>query len=120
MMKYVFAGGTAALVEWSCFGISIGVAHLHYLAAVMLSFVLATGVNYILSSRFVFSSGRHPAHKEIVLLYVVSAVGLVSNLLLMSFFVGVLSVPAMPAKIASTGIIFVWNFTARKIWIFSA
>lgn len=118
LIKYVGVGGTAALVEWSSFGLLIGLARLHYLIAVAISFIVATGVNYILSGRFVFVRGRHPVHKEFFLLYLVSAIGLVLNLILMSLFVGFLSAPAMPAKIISTGIVFFWNFGARKIWVF--
>ncbi len=118
LVKYVGVGGSAALVEWSCFGMLIGVAHLHYLAAVTLSFLAATAVNYVLCARFVFVRGRHPAHRELFLLYLVSAIGLALNLLLMSFFVGYLAIHAMPAKIASTGIVFFWNFGSRKLWVF--
>jgi putative flippase GtrA len=117
-MKYVVVGGTAAIVEWSSFALLIGAARLHYLIAVSVSFIAATAVNYILSSRFVFERGRHPAHKEIVILYLVSSLGLVMNLLLMSLFVGRLGLHAMPAKIAATGVVFFWNFSARKIWVF--
>jgi len=120
LTKYVFVGGTAALVEWSSFACVLSLAHLHYLAAVSLSFIVATAVNYILSSRFVFMRGRHPAHKEFILLYFVSAIGLIANLLLMMLFVGLLAVPAMSAKIASTGIVFIWNFMARRMWVFEA
>jgi putative flippase GtrA len=120
LIKYVFVGGTAALVEWSSFACILGFAHLHYLVAVSLSFIVATAVNYILSSRLVFVRGRHPAHKEIILLYFVSAIGLLTNILLMLFFVGLLAVRAMPAKIASTGIVFFWNFIARRMWVFDS
>jgi putative flippase GtrA len=118
LVKYVGVGGSAALVEWSSFALLIGPAQLHYLTAVTLSFLTATAVNYVLSARFVFVRGRHPAHKELFLLYLVSAIGLVLNLLFMSFFVGHLSIHAMPAKIASTGMVFFWNFGSRKLWVF--
>ncbi len=118
LIKYAGVGGTAALVEWTSFAVLITAARLHYLTAVSASFVIATAVNYLLSVLFVFVRGRHPAHKELVLLYLVSAVGLLLNLLLMSLFVGFLSMPVMPSKIAATGIIFFWNFGARKIWVF--
>lgn len=117
LVKYV-GGGSAALVEWSSFALLNGPAHLHYLAAVTVSFLAATAVNYVLSARSVFVRGRHPAHKELFLLYLVSAIGLVLNLLFMSFFVGYLSIHAMPAKIASTGMVFFWNFGSRKLWVF--
>jgi putative flippase GtrA len=118
LIKYIGVGGTAALIEWTGFAILIGPARFHYLVAVTVSFITATAINYILSARFVFVRGRHPAHKELMLLYLVSAIGLVMNLLLMTFFVGLLKFSAMPAKIASTGIVFIWNFSSRKIWVF--
>jgi putative flippase GtrA len=118
LIKYVGVGGTAALVEWTTFALLITAARLHYLAAVTISFIIATAVNYLLSVLFVFVRGRHPAHKELILLYAVSAIGLFLNLLLMSLFVGVFAMQAMPSKIAATGIIFFWNFGARKMWVF--
>ncbi|MGC1454651.1 MAG: GtrA family protein [Nitrospirota bacterium] len=118
LIKYVGVGGTAALVEWTSFALLIKAARVHYLAAATISFVLATAVNYVLSVLFVFIRGRHPAHKELILLYAVSAIGLFLNLLLMSIFVGVFAMQAMPSKIAATGIIFFWNFGARKMWVF--
>lgn len=118
LVKYVGVGGSAALVEWSSFALLIGPAHLHYLVAVTVSFLAATAANYVLSARFVFVRGRHPAHKEFFLLYLVSTIGLALNLLFMSFFVGYRSIPAIPAKIASTGLVFFWNFGARKMWVF--
>jgi putative flippase GtrA len=118
LIKYAGVGGVAALIEWTGFALLIGPARFHYLVAVAISFIIATAVNYVLSSRFVFVRGRHPAHKELMLLYLVSALGLIMNLLLMTLFVGQLSIPAMPAKMASTGIVFIWNFSSRKIWVF--
>jgi putative flippase GtrA len=104
--KYVGVGGTAALVERMSFAILIGPVNLHYLAAVAASFIAATAVNYVLSTRFVFVRGLHPTHRELLLLYLVSTIGLFVNLLLMSFMVGFISFPAMPAKIMATGIVF--------------
>jgi len=118
LIKYVGVGGTAALVEWTSFALLIRAARLHYLAAVTISFIIATAVNYLLSVVFVFVRGRHPAHKELILLYLVSAIGLFMNLLLMSLFVGLFSLQKMPSKISATGIIFFWNFGARKMWVF--
>jgi len=118
LIKYVGVGGAAALVEWTSFALLVGPARIYYLVAVVISFLVATAVNYVLSGRYVFTRGRHPAHKELVLLYLVSAIGLVLNMLLMFVFVGLWSIPAMPSKIAATGVVFFWNFGARKMWVF--
>lgn len=118
LIKYGGVGGVAAIVEWTSFGMLISMVHVFYLTAVILSFIVATATNYVLSSRLVFVRGRHSPFKEVFLLYLVSAVGLLFNLILMSLLVGSLGMHAMPAKIISTGLVFFWNFGSRKIWIF--
>jgi putative flippase GtrA len=118
LIKYGGVGGVAAIVEWTSFGMLIGAAHVFYLTAVVLSFILATATNYLLSSRLVFVRGRHSPFKEVLLLYLVSAAGLLFNLILMSLLVGLLGMHAMLAKVMSTGLVFFWNYGARKMWVF--
>jgi putative flippase GtrA len=118
LIKYGGVGGIAAVVEWTCFGMLVGTAHVFYLTAVVISFIAATATNYVLSSRLVFVRGRHSPFKEVFLLYLVSAAGLFFNLILMSLFVGFLGMHAMTAKIISTGLVFFWNYGARKTWVF--
>ncbi len=118
LIKYGGVGGVAAIVEWTSFGLLVGTAHVFYLTAVVVSFIAATSTNYVLSSRLVFVRGRHSPFKEVFLLYLVSTAGLFFNLVLMSLLVGFQGMHAMPAKILSTGIVFFWNYGARKMWVF--
>jgi putative flippase GtrA len=53
------------------------------------------------------------------LVYFVSGIGLILNVLLMYFMHGMLHVPAMQAKVISTGIVFIWNFMSRRVFIFN-
>lgn len=119
-MKYFMAGGAAAIVEWSVFWVSTARLGIHYLVAVVISFILATMVNYILSSRFVFGRSRRRQTVEVLLVYLVSAVGLGLNSLLMWILHGNLQLNAMFAKVISTGIVFLWNFSTRRWFIFQS
>lgn len=116
-VEYFLVGGVAALVEWSTFAVLNYGIHWHYLIATIASFTVATGVNYFLSRR-VFKTRQHSVTKEVVLVYLVSGIGLGGNLLLMWLFVSSMGLERMLAKIVSTGIIFLWNFAARKFWVF--
>lgn len=118
-VQYVGVGGTAAIVEWISFALFNNLLSLHYSYAVLLSFMVATTVNYFLCKKFVFNKGRYSLQTEALLLYLVSGLGLGLNLLFMWYFVGVKGFPAVPSKIFSTGIVFFWNFTARKMLIFA-
>ena len=53
-------------------------------AAVVISFVFAAIVNYVLSLIVVFQRGRHSLHKEVLLVYMLSAIGLLINVAVLS------------------------------------
>jgi putative flippase GtrA len=114
----LLAGGSSAIVEWSLFWICTSLLRIHYLLAVAISFFFATLVNYIASAYFVFVRGYRTPAAEALLVYMVSAIGLGLNFLLMWLLHGKLMVPAMTAKIASTGIVFFWNYFSRRYFIF--
>lgn len=119
IILYLFVGGTAALVEWAFFygfnrGMGIG-----YLPATAMAFALATLYHYFLGNILVFTSGvRYGRSKELSLVFAVSVMGLAFNLLLMYIFVGMLFLRPMFAKIIASGIVVVWNYLARRRWIF--
>jgi putative flippase GtrA len=118
LLKYFLAGGTSALVEWSLFWICNSRFGVHYFLAVAIAFFLATLVNYLLSAYFVFDRGQRTPSTEVLLVYIVSGIGFGLNFLLMWLLHGRLMVPAMPAKIASTGVVFFWNYFSRRRFIF--
>ncbi|MDZ7793196.1 MAG: GtrA family protein [Spirochaetia bacterium] len=119
-IRYIGVGGTAALIEWGSFYLCNYQLQFHYLLAVVVAFTLATGANYILSILFVFQRGRHSVRLEAFLVYLVSGVGLVLNMLFMWTMHGLLDIHAMAAKVIATGIVLIWNFSSRKLFIFKA
>lgn len=119
IVRYFFAGGAAALVDWSVFWILVRGLDVQYLVAAVISFIIATLVNYLLSVRFVFQSGvRYSRRHETALVYLVSAIGLGTNVLVLQVLVSSFAVPLLPAKIAATGVVFLWNYFARAAFIF--
>ena len=117
--RYLVVGGLSALVDWGIFALMLFGFELHYILAGTISFVLATGLNYYLSVRFVFGSGRRRRSERIVLLYLVSVVGVIFNLGLLSVGIDVLDLHPMLSKILATGLVLVWNFAARYFFVFS-
>lgn len=117
--RYFFVGGCAALAEWITFALCVKVLGIHYLLAVVVAFFIATMLNYILSIVFVFSRGRHTASTEMMLVFLVSGIGLGINATLMWLLHGKMGSPALPTKIGTTGLVFLWNYFSRKTFIFS-
>ncbi len=119
IILYLFVGGSAALVEWAFFYVFESAAGINYLAATALAYFLSTLFHYFLGNILVFTSGaRYGRGKEISLVFLVSSVGLLFNLLLMYAFVGLCGLDGLFSKIAATCIVVVWNYLARKKWIF--
>lgn len=116
---YLIIGGTAALVEWGLFYLFNVVLGMNYLLAATSSFVCSTLYHYILTTMFVFESGaKHKKTKEISLVFVVSVMGLLFNLILMYLFVSIFGMHAMLSKVLASCIVVAWNYLARKKWIF--
>ncbi len=119
--RYFLVGGAAACVDIGLFMLLAQSAGMPYQAAAAASFLLATLVNYVLSVRFVFVSGARFGRKsELALVYAVSAAGLAINALVLWAGVEAAGLPLLPAKLAATGLVFFWNYFARRHFVFGA
>lgn len=118
---YFAVGGVAALVDIGGFMTLTAVFGIRWFLAALMSFVVAATVNYFLSIRFAFSSGvRFRRHHEFMLVVAVSAIGLFFNQLVLWVLIGGAGLARLPAKVSATGIVFLWNYSARQNFIFSA
>lgn len=119
IILYLFVGGSAALIEWAFFYVFSEAAGINYLVSTACAYFLSTLYHYFMCNILVFTSGvRYGKAKEISLVFLVSGMGLLFNLILMYVFVGLFALPGLLSKIAATGIVVVWNYLARKKWIF--
>lgn len=130
LFMYLLVGGSAALLEWGLFFVFFSVlTHAvvfslqtqNVLAATTLAFATSTLYHYVLCNRFVFDSGsRYHKGTEVSLVFLVSAIGLGWNLLLMWIFTSpmLLGLNPMLSKIMASAIVTVWNYLSRKKWIF--
>lgn len=120
LVSYFFVGLSAALVEWSGFWTFNSLLHMNIYISTILAFLIATFVNWILGRKTTFKNHEKSHHvgKDLLPVFLVSGVGLGLNITLMWLFVGIwLWVPLL-SKIMSTGIVFAWNFTSRRLLIY--
>lgn len=108
-----------------CFGIDYGIlilltefGGLDYLFSSGISFSISVVVNYLLSIRFVFQSKKSSNKaKEFIIFVVLSITGLLLTEALMWAGVEKLMLHYMFAKVIVTGIVMVYNFVTRKIFL---
>lgn len=119
IIKYALVGGCAAVVDVGLFILFAKLWGFNYLLVGFCTFLIGTLVNYLLSIRFVFISGaQHKKRKEVLLVYTVSAMGLVLNLLILYICHEWFVIDVAVSKIIATGLVFFWNYLSRKKFIF--
>lgn len=119
LLLYLVVGVAATLTEWGIFYIgSKFLILLHYTLLTVIAYIISTFVNWALGRLLVFKDCRKSLFREIAEIYASSVLGLVLNLLIMFVLIDMLSIGEMFSKIIATGLVFVFNFLIRKLYIY--
>jgi putative flippase GtrA len=119
IIKYFFVGGTAALFDISLFSLFTIYLGYPWVPVSIATFIIATLINYYLSINFVFISGdKFPIKQEILLVFLVSAIGIVINVMILWILIETFEFHLFLAKVISTGCVFLWNYLLRYKYIF--
>lgn len=114
--RYIFVGGAAAVVNIGSLFIFKECFQIYYLIANILGFLLGLIVNYLLSKLLVFTKENNMGKIAEFLSYaIIGVVGLGLDTLFVWLFTDVFAFYYMLSKIISTLLVFIWNFTARKM-----
>lgn len=90
----------------------------NYLLSTTISFIVSVIFNYLASMRFVFAHKQGLSRRrEFVIFVALSVVGLGLNDLLMWVGQSVLGIDYRITKIVVTGLVMVYNFVTRKIFL---
>lgn len=127
--RSVFVGGLATLVDLGIFYVLAIQFYFHPNLATTISFIFGLIVNYYLTQLWVFNYTPESLTKSFTIFTIIGVVGLLLNnfLLYMMIDYQILthtlkmenpdSIKIM-AKIIATLVVFIWNFSARKYFIF--
>ena len=105
------AGTVFVLVEF---------ASLTPIVSAFFAFLLAVTVSFFLNKIWTFQNTSPNYRKLWIKFFLVSSVGLTLTLALMWLFWEVLGIHYLIAKLLTSAIVLVWNFSANKFWTFTA
>jgi putative flippase GtrA len=111
--RYIFVGSVATVVDIGMLFLLTSVIGVHYLLSAALAFVMGIIVNYKLSTLWIFEK-TNKRKTEITIFTLIGIVGLGLNELILWIAVEEFAIYYVLAKIISTAIILIWNFTARR------
>lgn len=118
IIKFGFVGFLCFFIDYGimvllteCFGVDP-------LLSSGVSFTVSVVVNYILSITFVFETDKKKSRLgEFVIFVFLSVIGLGINELCMWVAIRVLGIHYMISKVGATGVVMVYNFISRKMFI---
>ena len=120
LLKYGFASVIALAVDAATMLFLNKALGVDYLVAAAIGFTCGLALVYWLSVRYVFGDSRRlRASHEMLGFLLTGVIGLLLNELLMKTFVEQVGLSVGLAKIPTAGVVFLFNFTARRMLLFS-
>lgn len=115
--KFGVVGVIAFIVDYLSLYLLTEFLNVYYLISSIISFLLSIIVNYILSIKWVFDIKKKQSFKDVIIFTILSAIGLLINLLVMYLSVEVFKIHYMIGKLIATFIVMIWNFVTRKMFL---
>lgn len=119
LFRYCFVAGGAFVVDYGFYFLFSYVLGMQYLSAALIGFTTGTATNYVISKYMVFSGEPKSRTWEVLLVFFISGVGLLlleAGLYLLTDKCGM---HYLLSKLVMTGVVFIWNFFARKFFMYS-
>lgn len=116
--RFAVVGGSAFVIDYGIMILLTELAGVNYLISSAISFTVSVIFNYILSVYWVFNVDKEKDQTKAFLLFIIlSVVGLGINQVIMWLCVDKLGIFYMLSKIGATGVVMVYNFITRKVFL---
>ncbi|MEK7619609.1 MAG: glycosyltransferase [Patescibacteria group bacterium] len=118
LMKYGLVGVTGTIIDIGLLYLLVEYGHVALIPAAMISFVFAVANNFFWNKRWTFGDSSPRYLKQYAKYLIVSVCALVLNVIVLYALTTLFGLWYIFAKLATSGVIFVWNFTMNKFWTF--
>lgn len=120
LFRYLLSGGTAFIIDIGVMVLLKEVLGVNYLLASVIGFIVGLIFTYILSIRWIFNERRLANRwNELVIFALIGVVGIGLTWIFMKIFTEILLIYYVISKVLTTIIVSLWNFTAKKLILFT-
>ena len=112
--RYLFVGGTCAVLDLLLLYIFVDYLHIWYLSAATASFIITLALSYVGQKYFTFQDYTKNHKKQLPVFFIVAIIALVINAACMFIFVSWIGIWYMLASVITKIIVFIWNFIANQ------
>lgn len=117
VVRFCIVGGLSFLVDYSLLYALTEWAGIYYLYSSAISFGVSVVFNYWLCVAYVFKGAGKQTARQATIFLVTGIMGLALNQLCMWFFVAIVGLHYMLAKIFATAIVTIWNYFTKRMAI---
>jgi putative flippase GtrA len=118
IFKFVLVGGLSFILDFILYYVFTRFFLISEMTSQVMSFSISLIFNYLMSMKYVFvSKDSLKKHHEFMIFVTLSVLGAGLNWLLFYLMVYVLSIHDLITKIVVAGIVMVFNFVTRKLFI---
>lgn len=114
IVRFCFVGGLSLIVDCAILYGLTDFFGVHYLYSAAISFTASVIFNYWLCVTYVFKGAKKQTPKQATIFIGSSVVGLGLNQICMYFFVEIISLHYMIAKLGATVIVTLWNYVMKR------
>jgi len=119
LIRYVYAGGIAFVLDFLVLMVLYKVFDVYYLTATAIGLIVGLFTTYLLSIKWVFNN-RAVSNRtsELGIFLLIGSIGFLINEYVIWISVETLLLNVPVSKVIATAVVFIWNFTARKVILF--
>ncbi len=119
-IKYFFASAIALFADMAVLFVLTEFCHIYYLISATISFLAGIAITYIFSKLYIFTKTSISSKTaEFTVFLVIGIIGLILNNIFLYIFTDVFDIHYMLSKCLVIAITYLWNYFARKKFIFS-
>jgi len=112
--KFFIVGLISTIIDYFIYSVLIYFG-INYNLAICIGYISGFIVNFILVRNYVFDFIKtNSLLKEISIVFIISTLGLILNILIVNFFFHILNVNLYISRIIAIGIVFFYNYFMRK------
>lgn len=118
-LRYVIVGGIAFVVDYGLLFVLTEFLNFHYLVSATISFIAGLVVNYVISTKWIFTKSKlQNRYMEFIIYGIIGVVGLLINNVLLYLLTDFLHLYYMLSKLVTAAIVMGWNFIGRRVILF--
>ena len=118
LAKYFTIGVLGTIINLGILYFLVELLDVYYILAATVAYVLAITNNFLWNKKWTFHNGIKKYKKQYAKYFLVSTIGLILTLLLLTFFVEILNIWYILAQVFSIGIVGIGTFLSNKHWTF--